>query len=330
MKMQDLIDKKMVQVRPHPTLPLSLYRYHKKVFWKGLFSEDERLRFARGLGLHDDGRIIVRPFFKVYNLHEADAGHNWKDDHPVLIERKVNGFMACVTRYDGELIYSTTGTFDSDFVKLAQRYIEDQIDTYRLFPGRTYIFEICAEEDPHIIEEEIGVYLIGIMPNDEYPKYSDCEPLPYSLFGEANYYHPWHMVDAWHSSRDCILYHQQLAGLAEEMGSYRVEKHIVSFGDAKKKVKECDHEGFMMTNLSGEVDLHEEVIKVKSPLYLSTKFFARYKRKGNEELSVMKKRVDEEYYPLLEKVFNEDQDFFELEEQDRIQYVRDWATENLS
>ena len=71
--------------------------------------------------------------------------------------------MCCI--YNGKPIYSTTGSLDSDFAKLAKDVIEDQLtisDTTFFKKGYTFIFEICHPDDPHIVSEDIGAYLIGI------------------------------------------------------------------------------------------------------------------------------------------------------------------------
>ena len=131
---------------------LKVIKYKNKVFFKNLWDEDTVN--ARGLVLDEDNNIVNYPFTKVYNLGEN--GTTVDPERMVICPRKVNGFMACATMYKGELLISTTGSLDSDFVKLAKKYIHRIPDD-----NRSYMFEICDPSDPHIVPEEAGAYLIG-------------------------------------------------------------------------------------------------------------------------------------------------------------------------
>jgi len=69
-------------------------------------------------------------------------------------------------------------------------------------------------------------------------------------------------------------------------------------------------------------------LKLKSPYYLTTKFFAR---KTQDKLQKLldnpvqaRQYVDEEYYPLIEHLSSIKDEFVGMNEQQRIKYVRDW------
>jgi hypothetical protein len=64
--------------------------------------------------------------------------------------KKCNGFMAALS---GSLV-TTTGSFDSDFTRMASEYVSD------VGIKETLLFEICHPNDPHIIPEKAGAYLI--------------------------------------------------------------------------------------------------------------------------------------------------------------------------
>lgn len=306
MNFDDLVEKKLVLTRSHPTLPISLYKYHRKVFYKGLFTEDERLRWARGIVLDHDGNIVLRPFYKWYNYHENGAGEDWLDTDSVTAVQKINGFMMSVTAYDGQLVYSSTGTFDSEYVELGRRYIENQCGLTAAWlegmgapNGATLVFEICAKEDPHIIDEKIGVYLIGIQRND------------------ADNYTGFYYNDSWNQ-------HFLVKNIAQEIGAYWADYCTMDFGDLKKLLPDVMHEGFMVYN-DGNPNVSEPVIKLKSPYYLATKLLARHSLHKDHKVKFGKlhNNIDEEYYPLLKHLKNYP-DFFNLKEQDRIQYIRSY------
>lgn len=140
-------------------------KYKNKVFYKALW--DEATREARGLVLDKDNNIVNYPFTKIYNLGENGT----VVDKELLVEcpRKVNGFMGCASHYKGKSVFSTTGSTNSEFAKLAERVIRKQCsgidDFLKTYAGTSFMFEICDPEDPHIVDEEQGAYLIGARDN---------------------------------------------------------------------------------------------------------------------------------------------------------------------
>ena len=73
--------------------------------------------------------------------------------------------MVAVTWHDEKLLVSTTGSVDSPFVDMAMEYInqvEDGMETMcEFYKGYTWLFECCHPNDPHIIQQEPGLYLLG-------------------------------------------------------------------------------------------------------------------------------------------------------------------------
>lgn len=157
-QLKNLVSDGLVIEKRHPSKPWAMYKYHRKVFYDNLWNESDALLESRGIVIADDGTIIQMPMQKVFNVGENDT---------VVPERakpyrKVNGFMAAVTFIDGEMLVTTTGSFDSDFVKLATTYVEKlnwDLDAYT-YGDSTWIFEICDPSDPHIVKEEYGCYLL--------------------------------------------------------------------------------------------------------------------------------------------------------------------------
>lgn len=162
LNVQDLLDKGLAVKKTYSYgkyKGLSVLKYHRKVFYNNLWHLDDRLLECRGTVVDEDWNVIVLPFKKVFNYGEN--GTTVDPDREVIIPEKINGFMAAATMTEKYgLIISTTGTLDSEYAELARKWIEKG-HTSRMFTGRTYLFEICDNSDPHIVEEEEGAYLIG-------------------------------------------------------------------------------------------------------------------------------------------------------------------------
>lgn len=165
LNVDDLVEQGLVKKKTYTDgkyKGLSVLKYSKKVFWDNLWHLDSyRLLECRGTIIDENNKIIVRPFKKVFNIGEN--GTQIEDDRLITYPRKVNGFMCAVTRTeDYGLIVSTTGTLDSEYVELAKKWV-DTLDTdYIIRADITYLFEVCDKSDPHIVEEDEGIYLIGI------------------------------------------------------------------------------------------------------------------------------------------------------------------------
>jgi len=270
----------LVSRRESITYPgLFVLKYKKKVFFDNLWTEE--LMETRGMVVDKNWNIVVHPFTKIFNHHEN--GTDIPRDEEVIATRKVNGFLGCVTQYQGKNLVSTTGSLDSDFVKLASKYIQD----VRTIPDHTYMFEICDPLDPHIIPEEPGAYLIGLRDNRTGQMFSE-------------YY---------------------LDGVAEELNLLRPEFFRGRFSEVVAKSKIVKHEGFVVYG-------KRTTLKIKSPYYLTSKFFAR---KNMDKLatlisnpSSLKQTLDEEYYPLIDHLALNKEKFVSLDEQSRLDFIRNF------
>ena len=262
----DLIDRKLVTRKRYDN-GLNVFKYSKRVFFDALWNEDSRLLDARGIVLDDEGNAVIWPFTKVFNHLENGAGVELPLETRVQAVRKVNGFMAACRVYNGELIVSTTGSLDSDFAVLARKHIEG-LRVENLLLQYTYIFEVCDESDPHIVEEESGIYLIGMR----------------------------HM-ESGNMVQEDFLRHR-----AWEIGALRPEVIHTTYGELAKLVTEVQHEGFMVIELL----TYKVLFKWKSPYYLTKKFIMRmgqnkvdYMFNNKEEFL---QSIDEEFYSCVEYV----------------------------
>ena len=290
---------KLVTRRESKRYPgLFVLKYGREVFYKNLWYVNHLLLECRGLVVDADYNVIVKPFTKVFNYGEN--GTTIDRDEFCIWVRKVNGFLGVVTydpKVSDDLIYSTTGSLDSDFVDLIAKHVDPLKDAImKNVVGEvakaktTLMFEICDETDPHIVPEKYGAWLIGA-----------------DLFNDG--------IPLRESSVNVIA--TLIGAMRPEMGSAR-------FSDIVKMANECEHEGYMVYGLTSRTAL-----KIKSPYYLVTKFLARAGEKKLMDTILSgdpsaRARIDEEYYPLIDHLATIAEEFKAMEEQQRIAYVREY------
>jgi tRNA splicing ligase len=184
---------------------------------------------------------------------------------------------------DNKLLITTTGSFDSAFVKLADTFIKEQrafgplLRVLRNRRDLTLLFELVdSDKDPHIVQyqkEDFGLYLIGAR---------EC-------------------------AEDALEWSEpRLDALAEEIGPSvrRGEWEVIRFGDLLKKARLAENiEGWMWRDND-----EQQVIrgKLKTPWYLTTKFIGRM-NEGNVKFlfknpSEFKRKVDEEFFDLVDRL----------------------------
>ena len=254
---------KLVTMKPCVGYPgLFILKYTRKVFYDGLWNDF--LEECRGTIIDKDFRVVSRPFQKIYNYGVESKSPVVSLDTRVMAFRKVNGFLASVTWHNDDLLISTTGSTDNDYVNMARSLID--LDRYRkvcrTWHGTTFMFECCHVDDKHIIEESPGMYLLG------------------------------YREKSWDSQVD--LTPSILRSLEQEFGTIPVEQIInIPMGDLMKMAKTCTSEGYVFYTPDGVS------AKIKSPHYLVQKWLARNPRTDKLLTKEFKEQIDEEYYGLL-------------------------------
>ena len=270
-------------------------KYTKKVFYKGLWNK--YLEECRGTIVDKDFNVIQRPFTKIYNYGVEKQAPVLPDDTEITAFEKINGFMVAVTWHDGKLLVSTTGSVESPFVDMAMEYInqvKDEMEDFCAFyNGYTWLFECCHPNDPHIIQQEPGLYLIGC-------RHKSWESLPLVMQELVNISH----VNGLNSYKKDVI---------------KVPKqYSTTLGKLKKMVKSVRHEGFVFYTASGVA------AKIKSPYYLMAKWVARNPNtdKLTDLKNDIKERIEEEFYPLVDKIRENIEEYTALDEQSRLAWVR--------
>lgn len=258
---ESLVEQGLVTEKKYPN-GLRVFKYTRKVFYDALWETDAMLLEARGMVLAADDEKVIWPFTKVFN--HGENGTTCEKNRIVQVIEKINGFMGAARIWKGELIVSTTGTLDSDYATLARSYIEE-LNTANMLAEYTYIFEICSPDDPHIVAELEGAYLIG-MRNMETGELVDEARLDYE---------------------------------ADMLNAPRAEWEECLFGVACDRLKDYRGEGFMIR----DAETNEVLMKMKSPHYLIKKFLMRMGKNKMDTMfndrPEFLKYIDEEFYGIV-------------------------------
>ena len=288
--------KESIICKESKTYPgLFVKKYARHVFYDSTW--DAETIEARGHVVDKDGNVVIRPFTKIFNRLERGIDGKPTDinrDEMVVAIRKVNGFMAAVTyvpQYD-EVIVSTTGSLDSDFVTMAKEMISPEFiaQVKENYPHTTFMFEIVHPNDPHVVPEVNGAYLLGAR--------AVGIDMPY-------------MSSAQHEIA--------LDRIADMGGVLRPEWKECRFGDLVKEMEACRHEGYVVYS-------KDKALKMKSAFYLTTKFLGRLSNAKMDKMATnplqFKRDIDEEFYPVVDHIAANKEHFLSLDEQGRMAFIR--------
>lgn len=284
-ELQKFVQENPKLVTMRETSPgLFVLKYKRNVFYDNLWND--YLEECRGTIVDKDFNVVSRPFTKIYNYGVEDRSPKLADDVRVMAFRKINGFMVAVTWHQGDLLISTTGSTDNDYVNMARSLID--LDQYRAvckqWYGTTFMFECVHRDDPHIVPEKEGMYLLG------------------------------YREKAWNSpiSLDQVM----LRMLTQDFGTIPVEAFKVTMGELVAMSKTARHEGFVFYSAEGVS------AKIKTPFYLTNKWMARNPRTDKLLTKEFREQIDEEYYPLLDHIQTNIVEFTALTEQERLAWIR--------
>jgi hypothetical protein len=261
-------------------------KYARRVFYDNLWND--YVAECRGSIVDADFNLVQYPFTKIYNYGIEKEAPILPPDTEVTAYRKVNGFMVAVTWYNGDLLVSTTGSTDSDYVAMAKELIAPNLEKFRQtcedYSGYTFMFECVHRNDPHIVPEVEGMYYLG------------------------------HRQKIWGGSVSVS------PGLHLSFGCFGVDRIRCTIAELQVMTKECKHEGFVFYTDDGVS------AKIKSPYYLTSKWVARNPR--TDKLVDLKKdikhQIDEEYYPLVDAIRANIIEYTAMDEQARLAWVRNY------
>lgn len=306
--MQDLINKKLVIAQKDPFTGLMLFKYSRAVFYNRLWDVHPALIKARGLVMDMSGNIVQHPFDKVFNFREGGAGLQVHQNAMVEYVNKMNGFLASVTKHPyvkNQLLITTTGSFNSAYVDLAKKSLSEYglSKVFKALSGQdiSLMFEIISKEDPHVIQ------------------YADED------------HKPWLIGVRGHGFTDKCWLESEVDELASTFNFARPSRGIMPMKDVIDANKSSTGEGVMIRDLNGEY-----ICKLKSPLYLTTKFVGRMVDSNIRHMfnspENFKKGLDEEFYYVVDALVSSMHvdEYISMQSTDRIKLIHHIAEECTS
>lgn len=277
---------------------LSVLKYKNKCFYENIWNRYTET--CRGKVVDKKFNVVVNPFEKIYNYGIEKNAPILSDAEPIIAVRKFNGFMAAVSKYNGEVIVSTTGSLDSSYAQLARDMILSRTKENEYFEDVTTLYEIVHHSDPHIIPEKEGIYFIGQRDNQ--------------LNSKVWYWHALH--NQWDLNKDIFENSKITDDFYESKNVYVPYLNFTTLGKLKEHVKTVKHEGFVFYTRDAKS------AKIKSPYYLMAKFLARCNNTDKILKYDAKENFPEEFYGIIDKVKEEIGIFNALNAQDRLVYIR--------
>ena len=145
-KYRELKEKKLVQIKNHPVLPLTLLNYTPKTQLKKKWCPE--LLQARGLVVDVDGKIIARPLPKFFNDYEID--HIPLGAYTVY--EKMDGSLIIMGFYKGEPFFCTRGSFISEQSIKAEEIYHQKYAHQSVDKNYTYCFEIIYPQNKIVVD----------------------------------------------------------------------------------------------------------------------------------------------------------------------------------
>lgn len=281
----------MRESKSHPGL--FVLKYKKRVFYDNLWNDF--LEECRGTIVDADFNVVSRPFTKIYNYGVEDKAPVLGNDVEVVAYRKANGFMVAMTWVNNDILVSTTGSTENDYVDYAREMMlkhacwADWQMAVLGARGYTLMFECVHPNDPHIIVEKPGMYFLGWRENSWESKVNgfDSDEV-WRIFGEGT------------------------------LKCYPVESYHYTVSELIAESKKVQHEGYVAYTKDGQA------FKIKSPYYLTSKWVSRNPRTDKLMREDFKKQIDEEYYPLLAAIQADIEAYTVMDEQTRLEWVRNF------
>jgi hypothetical protein len=141
------------------------FKYHRRAMYEYLWFNEYDLHECRGHVYDSVTKELVQAApRKSFNYKENDLWWAATDlDTPVEVYKKINGYMACATLHNNELVVSTTGSTTSEYAQWAKELILNEWWKHapNIEKESTTLFEVVVPQDPHIVAESMGLHLLG-------------------------------------------------------------------------------------------------------------------------------------------------------------------------
>lgn len=141
--LNDYIEKGLVVRNDHPTLPLSIYNYTRKVQYEKLW--DNITKSCRGLVLDNQGNVIAKTFDKFFNFEEHSPQEIPNEEFEVY--EKLDGSLGILFWYQGKWILASKGSFTSTQSVKGKQILSEKYDVEPIPKGYATLVEIIYPEN---------------------------------------------------------------------------------------------------------------------------------------------------------------------------------------
>ena len=140
--LQEYVDKKLLHMQVHPTLPLRIYKYTQECVFSRAW--DDITMNMRGTVIDDNGNLISNPFPKFFNLEELEPLGISLPNLPYKVYDKADGSLIEVFMYCGDFVVSSAGSFTSPQAIAAEKLLKTKYSHLlkHIEEGKTYLFEL--------------------------------------------------------------------------------------------------------------------------------------------------------------------------------------------
>lgn len=151
-----------VNVQTHPNLNLKIAKYSQQSVFSRHWNDITKM--CRGLVYDEEGNVVVYCMGKFYNHSEADGIPVYEKGKlgPYTIYNKMDGSLIQVAKWKGNLIVTSSGSFQSTQAVKATELIQPFVD--KIKEGRTYIFEYIAPSNRIVIDygDKVSLTLLAV------------------------------------------------------------------------------------------------------------------------------------------------------------------------
>jgi len=163
-RLHEEVEAGNVNVQRHSSLPLSIYKYSKQAVYTRHWNEIT-LR-CRGVVLDEESNVVVNGFLKFFNHDEQDgrSGYEMHKDFPYVVTEKLDGSLIQAAKYRGELVVTSSGSFESPQALRAKEMINPSL----IEEGKTYVFEIIYPENRIVLDygDKVSLTLLAVRDTD--------------------------------------------------------------------------------------------------------------------------------------------------------------------
>ena len=194
--LRELQERKLLRAVKHRDLPLLVWNYSKTCQYDSAWGDYPILRQCRGLVTDLEGDVKLRCYPKMFNYEEHHVSELPMGAKNITIEKKLDGSLLVFGKVDGQVVFTTRGSFYSDQCLLAQKVFYELYDESWVEEGKTYLGEIVGPSNRIVNRYEKDTLILhgildtetGLDSSTEFPfQWVESYPVEGEIFGPELY-----------------------------------------------------------------------------------------------------------------------------------------------